>query len=672
MSTRTQAAHASTPDHTDSPGGTTAAGEATDVAERTAYAQGPEVVRVGTEDLTPLGAALRRSADGTYRDVRAQLRTLLVEQDMTRDPSLSIAEARDWTRDKIGQLAASGRGGAGFPTSGGGDGELAGSIVNFEILALADLSLTVKVGVHFGLFGGAIINLGTEEQLQEFGPKVISLELPGAYAMTEVGHGSNVQALETTIAFDAATDELVVHSPTPSATKTYIGNAAEDARMAVVYGQLEVAGEQHGIHAVLVPLRDEAGATLPGVTLGDNGAKGGLDGVDNGTIRFDQVRVPRSMLLSRYGGVTEDGTYESPIDNQNRRFFTMLGTLVRGRICVAGGSAQAARKALSIATRYALERRQFEAHQRKLLPAIATAYALAFAQNELTDTSQRVQSRPLAERDQKAQRELETRAAGMKAASTRFANDIIQVCREACGGAGYMAENGLTELRRDADVFATFEGDNTVLLQLVAKGLLTNYKEMWGDLDMLGMVQAAARTFSGTVIERTAARPAIERILATAQRKSDAETVLERAWHVQMFEEREQHVLDSLAQRLRTAGKDESKAFEAFNATQDHLLYAARVHIDRTILEAFIAGIDACEDEETAGVLNMLCDLYALESLSGDRGWFQEHGRMSATRAKAIIPAINQRCEELRPLTLSLVEGMGVPTQLLQSAMLQN
>lgn len=638
------------------------------------------------EELSPLGSGLRAALDGPHREQRDTIRDLLLDLDLTRDPSMSIPEAREWTRQALSRLAEGGHGGAGYPTSVGGDGKLANSVVNFETLALADLSLTVKVGVHFGLFGGAIANLGTEEQLQEFAPRVISLELPGAYAMTEVGHGSNVQALETTITYDADTDELVVHSPTESATKTYIGNAAEDARMAVVYGQLEVGGELHGIHAVLVPVRDERGRAMPGVTTGDNGAKGGLDGVDNGTLRFDSVRVPRRMLLSRYGGVDENGAYHSPIDNQNRRFFTMLGTLVRGRICVAGGASQAARKALSIATRYAQQRRQFDApgrdgevvvldylaHQRKLLPAIATAYALGFAQNELTQTLEEVQSRPVGERDQTAQRELETRAAGMKAVSTRFANDTIQMAREACGGAGYMAENGLTELRRDADVFATFEGDNTVLLQLVAKGLLTNYKEMWGDLDMLGMVQAAARTFTGAVIERTAARPAIERILTTARRGSDADMVMERSWHVTMFEEREQHVLDSLAQRMRTAGKDDDKAFEAFNATQDHLLLAARTHIDRVVLEGFIAGIESCEDEEVAAVLNRLCDLYALENLAADRGWFQEHGRMSAARAKAIVPAINQLCQELRPQALDLVEGLGVPRALLGSAMLDD
>ncbi len=648
---------------------------------------GTQQVSVGSERLTALGASLRLAVDGHYAEQRAHLRELLsADGTFLRDPSMSVAEARDWTRGAIQALVDRGRGGAGFPTSVGGDGHVAAAVADFESLALTDLSLTVKVGVHFGLFGGAIVSLGTDEQVQEFAPRVISLELPGAFAMTEVGHGSDVQSLETTITYEPDTDELVVHSPTPTSTKTYIGNAAEDARMAVVFGQLRVAGADHGIHAVLVPVRDSSGNPAPGVTTGDNGAKGGLDGVDNGTFRFEQVRVPRTMLLSRYGGVAEDGSYHSPIDNQNRRFFTMLGTLVRGRISVAGGAAQAARKALSIATRYGMQRTQFTApgrdhevvlldylaHQRKLLPAIATSYALAFAQDGLLQDLEAVQSKPAGERDQRAQRELETRAAGMKAVTTAFANDAIQTAREACGGAGYMAENGLTELRRDADVFATFEGDNTVLFQLVAKGLLTNYKEMWGDLDMFGMVQAAVRTFGGTVIERAAARPVVERIMATAQGRSESESVLERSWHIAMFEERERHVLDSLAQRMRTAGQDESKAFEAFNATQDHLLMAARTHTDRVILESFIAGIDRCEDEGTAEVLGRLCDLYALSSLAADRGWFQEHNRMSANRAKAIVPAINQLCQSLRPIALELVEGLGVPESLLGSAMLRD
>ncbi|WP_153398305.1 acyl-CoA dehydrogenase family protein [Ornithinicoccus halotolerans] len=636
-----------------------------------------------TEPLTGLGGALRAALDGPYHPQRSRIREELDPAEVLRDPAMTTEQARAWTTETLARLSARGYGHAGFPQQHGGTGDLAVSVVDFEMTAHADLSLTVKSGVHFGLFGGAIANLGTEHHHAELIPRLLSMELPGCFAMTEVGHGSDVQSLETTLTHDVATDEIVVHSPTRSATKTYIGGAARDARMAVVFGQLVVAGRSHGIHAVLVPVRDEDGAVLPGVATGDNGAKGGLAGVDNGTLAFDQVRVPRRMLLDRYGGIDDEGRYRSRIEGDNRRFFTMLGTLVRGRVCVAGGAGVAGRKALSIATRYALQRRQFQgegydgevllldylSHQRKLLPAIATAYALGFAQNELTLTLQRVQGSGAP--DLTAQRELETRAAGMKAVATRWANDTVQVCREACGGAGYMAENGLTVLRADADVFATFEGDNTVLLQLVAKGLLTHYSEMFGDLDMLGMVQFAARSFGGAVIERTAARPLLERIVGAAQRRSEEGPLLDRGWHVTMFEERERHVLDTLAQRMRTARKARGEdAFAAFNTTQDHVLMAARVHMDRVVLEAFVAGIDACADPAAREVLERLCDLYALSSLEADSGWFQAHNRMSAARAKAVTSQVNQLCADLRPDALALVEGMGVPTAWLGSAML--
>ncbi|MGB3763380.1 MAG: acyl-CoA dehydrogenase, partial [Ornithinimicrobium sp.] len=464
--------------------------------------------------------------------------------------------------------------------------------------------------------------------------------------------------------------------------KAYIGGAAVDARMAVVYGQLIVAGESHGVHAALVPIRDESGQPLPGVSPGDHGAKGGLAGVDNGTLLFDQVRVPRRMLLDRYGGVNAEGVYVSDIENPNRRFFTMLGTLVRGRICIAGAGAVAGRRGLSIATRYALKRRQFSAaghpgdvllidylaHQRKLLPRIATAYALMFAQNEITERMQDLHD--AGDQDVEAQRELETRAAGLKAISTRFGNDTIQVCREACGGAGYLSENGLTLIRRDADVFATFEGDNTVLLQLVAKGLLTNYKEMFGDLDMRGMLQFAARSFGGTVIERTAARPVIDRLLEAAGRKSDEDPLHDRAWHLNMFKDRERHVLETLAARLRKAAKENPDSFEAFNSAQDHVLLAARTHMDRVVLEAFVEGIDACVDPVAKDRLERLCDLYCLSNIEADAGWFQQHNRLSATRSKGVTAAVNELCRTLRVDALALVEGMGIPEEWLNSSML--
>lgn len=625
-----------------------------------------------TAGITATGEALRRSLDGPYHHLKERWRNEIVADDVVRDPAQSVEEARAWALEKVTALAQREFVTAGFPAEVGGTGNAAESVANFEMVAMGDLSLTIKTGVQHGLFGGAIVNLGTQWHHETFLPGAIDVSLPGCFAMTELGHGSDVASLETTITWDAATGEFIVDSPTVSATKAYIGNAARDGRMAAVFGQLHVNGVHQGVHVILVPIRDEGGNDLPGVTTGDQGHKGGLLGVDNGTIAFDQVRVPRSMLLNRYGGVREDGTYVSDIASKNARFFTMLGTLVRGRICVGGGAASAARKALTIAVRYASERRQFRqaglgeeivlmdylTHQRRLLPEVARAYAYGYAQNEVAQQLQRITD--AAGSDPKAARELETRAAGMKATLTRWANDTLQVAREACGGAGYLSDNGITLARQDADIFATFEGDNTVLLQLVAKALLLEYKSTWGDMDLRGTAQKTAKLIGGTVLERTTARSVIERLVAAADRKPESERIRMRGWHVRLFEFREQHIVESLAQRMRATGSA-SDPFAAVNACQTHMLEAAKAHIDRVVLEAFIEGIEECQDDYVRALLVRVCDLYALSTIEANRAWFLEHEVFEPRRSKAITAEVDKLCGELRPRALELVEGLGVP-----------
>ncbi len=630
---------------------------------------------------TPIGAALREALDGPFHHVKQHWRDTVTADDVVRDPSLSLPEAREWTLDKLVSLANRGYAVAGFP---GHDGTVAESVAHFEMLAMGDLSLNIKSGVQHGLFGGAISNLGNSWHHETFLPGTITCEITGCFAMTELGHGSDVQSVETTITYLPETDEYEVHSPTPGSRKAYIGNAAQHGKMAVVFGQLLVGEDAHGVHAILVPIRDENLADLPGVTTGDQGHKGGLLGVDNGTIMFDHVRVPRRMLLDRYGGVGEDGVYHSAIESKNARFFTMLGTLVRGRICVGSGAASATRKSLSIAVRYGLQRTQFRApglgaeiplldyqtHQRKLMPNVAKAYGYGFAINEVAQELQRVYD--AAGPAPAAAREPETGAAGLKAALTGWANDTLQTAREACGGAGYISENGLTLTRQDADVFATFEGDNTVLLQLVAKALLLDYKKTWGDLDLRGTAQATARLLGGRFMERTAARTTIERLIASANRRPESEQMHARGWHVQMLEYRERRLVESLAGRMREAAKAPAdEAFAAVNACQEHMLAAARAHTDRVVLEAFVAGYDACKDDFIRSLLVKVCDLYALSVIEENKAWFLEHNRIDGTRSKAIRAAVDELCLDLRGRALELVEGLGVPEAWLGSAMLE-
>ncbi|MFV0495555.1 acyl-CoA dehydrogenase [Mycobacterium sp.] len=628
---------------------------------------------------------LRDTLDGRWRDVKNHTRSKLSQEMFLPHYTPDTAAARAKVTEQLHVIAAAGVSDEGFRKEHGGTGNVGAAISMIEMLAMSDLSLMVKAGVQWGLFGGTVENLGTERHAT-YMRDIITLKLLGCFAMTETGHGSNVQGLETTAIYDAETEEFEVHSPTPSSRKDYLGGAAQAAKIAAVFAQLITTenGEpvNHGVHCVLVPIRDEDGNDLPGVTTSDCLYKGGLPGVDNGRIMFDHVRVPRVNLLNQFGDVAPDGTYSSPIDNPNRRFFTMIGTLIRGRVTVGGSAGAAARLALDIATRYALQRKQFRAnpdsdevllmdylvHQRRLLPLIARSYALQFAQNELVSRCHDLQTSAVV--DAMEQRELEARAAGLKATISWHASRAIQESREACGGAGYLASNRLIALRADTDVFTTFEGDNHVLMQVVAKGLLTSYSDDIKAMNTVDWVRFAAHSVRGRVQKRTAAEQIMQRIIDARQDNDEEGSLFNRGTQVKMFEDREDGLLTSAARRLQSKSKEMS-AFTAFNAVQDHMLHAAQAHIDRVVLEAFVAGIASCTDHKARVLLELVCDLYALSVIEDDKAWFVEHRHLSTERAKAVTHAINERCRVLRPHAETLIDGFGIPEQLRDAEMLR-
>jgi acyl-CoA oxidase len=631
--------------------------------------------------MTTTADHIRNALDGRWRDMKNRMRQELSTEVFRPHYTPNTVIARTKVTEQMRIMASKGAAEDGFKKEHGGNGDVGAAVTQIEMLAMSDLSLMVKAGVQWGLFGGAIENLGTERHHEAYVKKLIDLDLLGCFAMTETGHGSDVQALETTATYDPETREFVIDSPTRTSRKDYIGGAAETARVAAVFAQLITDGEGHGVHCFVVPIRDDDGNDLPGVTTSDCHYKGGLPGVDNGRIQFDHVRVPRENLLNKYADVAEDGTYSSPIENQGRRFFTMLGTLIRGRVTVGGSAGAATRVALDIATRYALERRQFEApgaedevlimdylvHQRRLFPLIAKSYALQFAQNELVAKCHELQTSD--DPDAEEQRELESRAAGLKAANTWHATRAIQEAREACGGAGYLAENRLIALKADTDVFTTFEGDNHVLTQLVAKELLTAYADDIKGMSPVEWVRFAANFAGERVMKRTAAQTIMQTIVDTREDNEEEGSLFNRGTQVKMFEDREEYMLASVARRLQGKSKEMSP-FEAFNAVQDHVLHTAKAHIDRIILEAFVAGIDTCKDEQARELLGLVCDLYALSVIEDDKAWFIEHRFLSTERSKAVTRAINERCRKLRPHAELLVDGFGIPEQLRYAEML--
>jgi acyl-CoA oxidase len=199
--------------------------------------------------------------------------------------------------------------------------------------------------------------------------------------------------------------------------------------------------------------------------------------------------------------------------------------------------------------------------------------------------------------------------------------------------------------------------------------LLTAYADDVKSMSPAQWVRFAANFAGERVLKRTAAQTIMQTIVDSREDNEEEGSLFNRGTQVKMFEDREGYMLASVARRLQGKSKEMSP-FDAFNAVQDHVLHAAKAHIDRIVLEAFVAGIDTCEDEQARVILGLVCDLYALSVIEDDKSWFIEHRFLSTERSKAVTRAINDRCRKLRPHAELLVEGFGIPEQLRYAEML--
>lgn len=598
--------------------------------------------------------------DDDYAKLRKKVNNLLRDPIFENSKKRPKSEYRAQVLEWLELLADQGLGALHFPEEAGGKNDMAAFCSVFEVLGYHDLSLTVKFGVQFGLFGGAVLNLGTEYHHSKYLKDIADLKLPGCFAMTETGHGSNVRSLETTAIYNPSTDEIVINTPNAQAQKDYIGNAALHAKMAVVFAQLIVGNTNHGVHALLVPLRDDFGNLMPNIEIEDCAYKLGLNGVDNGRIRFHNVSVPTANLLNRYGNIDEKGQYSSPIENEGKRFFTMLGTLVGGRVSVPRAGLSAAKTALTIAIRYALLRRQFgeegkeemlimdyPSHQRRLMPLLAQAYAYDFALTELTKQYTASIGADL--------REVESMAAGLKAMATWFTSDAIQQCREACGGKGYLHEMRFADLKADTDIFTTFEGDNTVLLQLVARSVLHDFKKELGEGGIFTMFEFVAARVLTAVREKN----------PWAIRNTNENHLLSAEFQLHAFSYREKDLSISVAGRLKKYIGSGLSVQQAFLKCQNHLIELAKAHVDRIVLDSFTKAESSCSEESLKPVLAQLRSLYALNNIEKNAAWYMEQDYMEGSKAKAIRKVVEKLCKEVRDDASALVDAFGIPEELL-------
>jgi acyl-CoA oxidase len=500
-----------------------------------------------------------------------------------------------------------------------------------ESLSFCDYSMAIKSGVHFTLCGGTIVKLGTAKHHATFLDKMDTLELPGCFGMTELGHGSNVMGIETTAAYDPGSDTFVIHTPTNDASKFWIGGAGSTAKICAVFAQLTIKGVWQGPHVFVVRLRDDAGNILPGVRIKDNGPKQGLNGVDNGQIWFDHYKVPRDSLLDKYASVDGQGNYSSPIADPQQRFGTMVSGLTTGRMLIAQAAVDACKSGVTITLRYSCTRPQFGqtpiieyiTQQRRIIPALATTYAMHLSMLKCKNIGVKKNG------GGNAAKQIHVLSSGLKAAATWHRVRILQECRECCGGMGFLAANKIGPMLNDMNVDVTFEGDNTVMMQQVAKSLID--RSMSGHLDM------------PVVDYQNLGLGCIGNLLSWRC------TCLTRAAAMEM---------------------QKSPKQSAYESNMDLIVDLGWASVDAETYTIFSEEL-ASVPHEWKSTMEKLCMLYGLHRVEAGMTTYLEHGALPGQAVPSIRHAINSLCTYFvssnASVALSLCDAFGIPDHLLQA-----
>ncbi|KAI3918736.1 hypothetical protein MKX01_042056 [Papaver californicum] len=518
--------------------------------------------------------------------------------------------------------------------------------------------------LHWGMFVPAIKGQGTHEQQDKWLPLAYRMQIIGCYAQTELGHGSNVQGLETTATFDSETDEFVLHSPTLTSSKWWPGGLGKVSTHAVVYARLLINGKDYGVNAFIVQLRGlDDHLPLPGITVGDIGMKfgsGAYNTMDNGVLRFDHVRIPRTQMLMRVSQVTREGKYvQSDVPRQ-----LVYWTMVYVRQTIVADASCALSRAVCIATRYSAVRRQFgsqdggpetqvidyKTQQSRLFPLLATAFAYRFVGEWLsllyTDVTQRLQAN-----DFSTLPEAHACTAGLKSLTTSTTADAIEECRKLCGGHGYLSSSGLPELFAVYIPACTYEGDNTVLLLQVARFLMKTVSQLGSNKIPVGTTAYMGR---------------IEHLMQCQCDAQSAEDWLKPSVVMKAFEARAARMSVACAKNISKMPSPDA----GFAELSPDLAEAAVAHCQLIVVSKFIDKLQ--QDIPGKGVkeqLKILCSIYALSLLHKHQGHFLSTGSITPKQASLANDQLRSLYAQARPNAVALVDSFNYTDHFLGSVL---
>ncbi|XP_049873339.1 probable peroxisomal acyl-coenzyme A oxidase 1 [Pectinophora gossypiella] len=513
------------------------------------------------------------------------------------------------------------------------------------------------LGGHWVVFMPAILSQGTEEQLDYWLQRASDCSVIGTFAQTELGHGTFIRGLETTATYDPETKEFVLHSPTLTSYKWWPGGLGHTANYSVIMAQLYIKGKCYGVHAFIVQVRDEeTHMPLPGIKVGDIGAKMGINVMNNGFLGFDHVRIPRNYMLMKHAQVLEDGTYVKSVHSK-----LIYGSMVFVRVVIVFDMANHFAKAATIATRYSAVRRQgqikagepeapimdYLMQMHKLFVGISASYAFRITATKLWDTFHDINNQLIGGNLERLP-ELHAISCCLKAISTADAASYVERCRLACGGHGYMQSSNLPFTYGLVTAACTYEGDNTVLLLQTARFLV----KTWQQIDSITLT------------------PTVAYLKTAATDCSPWRNTVEGI--IRGFEIVAMGKISSCVNSMKARAAAGASLEDAWNLTSVQLVAAAEAHCRVFILTTYYEEAyrrAAQVSPELRVMIHQLVEVYAvywaLEKLSD----LLRFTSITSQDLENLQSWYEELLLKIRPNAVGLVDAFDIPDKILQSTL---
>jgi acyl-CoA oxidase len=365
-----------------------------------------------------------------------------------------------------------------------------------------------------------------------------------------------------------------------------------------------------------------------------------------------------------------DGTYVSQFKSEGKRFGALLGELVNGRTNLAVCSLNFRKMAATLAVRYCHRTKidsNFIDNTKKtlledkyicirLMPVVASCYAAQFANREILKKFKKMNLH----REELSTEELaETHAytAGFKSIYTWDTQKYLQVMREICGEHGYAAWNKFGTLRDDHDIWQTYEGDNTVLIQQLGAFLMKQFSKQFKQNIIQDGITFLRMKLGSWLKNRN---PIIIHNTSTSHLRDSL-------FQIQAFEYRTATLLKICAQKFNKE-KRTTDPFIAWNNTVPIMINLGRAFVQQFTLEEFVKQLESIEDKKNTPIyesLKLCCDVYALSIMEENIGEFLD--LFKRRKAEAISALLGKLCFKMRKHAVSLVDAFEIPEFLLES-----